>query len=87
MNERHQSQQRPFTLSNVKADALKQIEALPCFQGLSTARICQIAQSKMRNRVTITCRTTAMLVIVGVTPITDEVFLLPPTTNERNANG
>lgn len=86
MNERHQSP-RPLALSNVKAEVLKQIEALPCFQGLSTARVCQIAQGKLRNRVSISCRATAMLVIVGVTPLTDEVFLLPPTTNERNANG
>jgi hypothetical protein len=74
-----------LTLStNVSATVLKQIEALPCFQGLSTDRLCQIAQSKMRNKRTIQCRVTAMLVIVGATPLNDEVFMIPPTINERD---
>jgi hypothetical protein len=73
--------------SNLSATVRRQIEALPCFQGLATERLCQIAQGKLRNKRTIQCRLTAMLVIVGVTPLDDEVFQLPPTINERNANG
>jgi hypothetical protein len=61
-----------------------QLAALPCFQGLSDSRLCSIAEGKMKNKYTIECRLTAMLVIVGATPLTDEVFQLPPTVNERN---
>lgn len=80
------SQTREFNISKgLRPEVLAQIEALPCFQGLSKERLCSIAQGKIRDkRVKIDCRITAMLVIVGNTPLTDEVFQLPPTTNERN---
>ena len=66
---------------------LKQLEELPCFAGVSTQRLCSIAQSKLRGKRTIECRTTAMIVIVGNTPLDDEVFQLPPTPTELSIGG
>jgi hypothetical protein len=60
-----------------------QLEALPCFAGVSTPRLCSLAQGKMRSKRLIECRLTAMLIIVGNTPLDDEVFQIPPTIRER----
>ena len=76
--------QKPLELSQGLSEKVKaQLDALPCFQGVSTERLCSIAQSKLKNRRIVEERLTAMLVIVGNTPLTDEVFQLPPTSRER----
>jgi hypothetical protein len=64
-----------------------QLNALPCFQGVADKRLFSIAEGKMRNKYTIECRLTAMLVIVGATPLNDEVFQLPPTAKELSIGG
>lgn len=61
---------------------LKQLEELPCFKGVPTTRLCTVAMGKMRGRRVIECRITAMVIIVGNAPLSDEVFQLTPTAQE-----
>jgi hypothetical protein len=77
--------ERPLNLSaGVSPKIAAQLEELPCFKGVSTPRLCSIAQSAMRNKRVIECRLTAMILIVGNKPLDDEIFQIPPTSNELN---
>lgn len=72
---------------NLRPEVIAQLEALPCFAGVSTERLCQNAQGKIRGGRKIECRITAMLIIVGTKPLTDEVFQIPPTARELEIGG
>jgi hypothetical protein len=73
----------PLNLAaGLSAKILAQIEELPCFKGVPTTRLCHVAMSKMRGHRVIECRITAMVIIVGNAPLTDEVFQLTPTAQE-----
>ena len=74
-----------LSLGNVSPKIAAQLEDLPCFKGVKTERLCQIAQGVVRDKlVMIKCRVTAMVVIVNNRSLDDEVFQIPPEPSSIN---